>query len=240
MMLTVCPVHPGFCKWAHNWDLGVVQSIAGIMVVGFSVDYCLHLAHMYTEAPYDTARARVSVAFDSTRCARIIGLHVHVGISEELSHRFSEIMHAIATKGERIVGSRPIYKPNLTIESDPTRNATHPTGAVHAVQDGRHGAGRCYHDLRFRILPLWHTNNVSARHTHSLTSTDHNHHSTALSSSMHSDLVSASAAVLMIACASLEQDLSVNGMAHLHDHRHLHPLLTRVFHRRLHSLGTRR
>lgn len=49
----------GFCKWAHNWDLGVVQSIAGIMVVGFSVDYCLHLAHMYTEAPYDTARARV-------------------------------------------------------------------------------------------------------------------------------------------------------------------------------------
>jgi len=49
----------GFCKWAKDWDLGVVQSIAGIMVVGFSVDYCLHLAHMYTEAPVHNARAKV-------------------------------------------------------------------------------------------------------------------------------------------------------------------------------------
>ena len=49
----------GFCKWANDWDLGVVQVMAGVMVVGFSVDYCLHLAHMYTEAPFHSARAKV-------------------------------------------------------------------------------------------------------------------------------------------------------------------------------------
>ena len=32
-----------------GWDLGVAESIAGIIVVGFSVDYAVHLAHMYME-----------------------------------------------------------------------------------------------------------------------------------------------------------------------------------------------
>ena len=30
--------------------IGTAQSIAGVIVIGFSVDYCVHLAHMFTEA----------------------------------------------------------------------------------------------------------------------------------------------------------------------------------------------
>ena len=41
--------------------------MAGIMVVGFSVDYCLHLAHMYTQAPFHSARAKVDVYYAQVR-----------------------------------------------------------------------------------------------------------------------------------------------------------------------------
>mmetsp|Transcript_6051 Transcript_6051/g.11498 ORF Transcript_6051/g.11498 Transcript_6051/m.11498 type:complete len:998 (+) Transcript_6051:160-3153(+) len=34
---------------ALDYDLGVAESIAGIIVIGFSVDYVVHLAHMYME-----------------------------------------------------------------------------------------------------------------------------------------------------------------------------------------------
>jgi predicted RND superfamily exporter protein len=32
-----------------GWSLGVAESVAGIIVIGFSVDYVVHLAHMYQE-----------------------------------------------------------------------------------------------------------------------------------------------------------------------------------------------
>ncbi|CAE8643010.1 unnamed protein product, partial [Polarella glacialis] len=40
----------GFCKSAMDWDLGVGEAIAGVIVIGYSVDYVVHLAHMYCEA----------------------------------------------------------------------------------------------------------------------------------------------------------------------------------------------
>jgi len=40
----------GFCKSAMDWDMGTGEAIAGIIVIGYSVDFCVHLAHMYTEA----------------------------------------------------------------------------------------------------------------------------------------------------------------------------------------------
>lgn len=39
----------GFTKAVMNWDLGIAESIAGIIVIGFSVDYVVHLAHMYMD-----------------------------------------------------------------------------------------------------------------------------------------------------------------------------------------------
>lgn len=40
----------GFVNYSLNWDLGVAESIAGIIIIGFSVDYTVHLGHMYTDA----------------------------------------------------------------------------------------------------------------------------------------------------------------------------------------------
>jgi hypothetical protein len=40
----------GFCQSAMGWDLGVAESIAGIIVIGFSIDYVVHLGHMIEEA----------------------------------------------------------------------------------------------------------------------------------------------------------------------------------------------
>lgn len=40
----------GFCKSAMDYDLGVGEAIAGIIVIGYSVDYVVHFAHTYCEA----------------------------------------------------------------------------------------------------------------------------------------------------------------------------------------------
>jgi hypothetical protein len=40
----------GFCKSAMDWDLGAGEAIAGVVVIGYSVDYVVHLAHVYSEA----------------------------------------------------------------------------------------------------------------------------------------------------------------------------------------------
>jgi len=40
----------GFCKSAMGWDLGIAEAIAGVIVIGYSIDYVVHLAHIYCEA----------------------------------------------------------------------------------------------------------------------------------------------------------------------------------------------
>jgi len=40
----------GFCKSAMDYDLGIGEAIAGVIVIGYSVDYVVHLAHIYCEA----------------------------------------------------------------------------------------------------------------------------------------------------------------------------------------------
>jgi len=48
----------GFCKGAMNWDLGVGEAIAGVIVIGYSVDYVVHLAHIYCEAKHSGHQTR--------------------------------------------------------------------------------------------------------------------------------------------------------------------------------------
>ena len=42
----------GFCQVIMGWNLGVAESVAGIIVIGFSVDYIVHMSHMYVEASH--------------------------------------------------------------------------------------------------------------------------------------------------------------------------------------------
>lgn len=41
-----------------GWDLGIGESIAAVILIGLSVDYCVHLANAYTEAPELFAKTR--------------------------------------------------------------------------------------------------------------------------------------------------------------------------------------
>ena len=40
----------GTVELVYGWDLGVVESLMGNLVVGFSVDYTIHLGHMFVAA----------------------------------------------------------------------------------------------------------------------------------------------------------------------------------------------
>jgi len=40
----------GAARFYSGWDLGVAESIAGVIVIGFSVDYTVHLGHIYKDA----------------------------------------------------------------------------------------------------------------------------------------------------------------------------------------------
>ena len=37
----------GTIEYVYGWDLGIVESLMGNLVVGFSVDYTIHLGHMF-------------------------------------------------------------------------------------------------------------------------------------------------------------------------------------------------
>jgi hypothetical protein len=64
--IVVCVL--GFCKSAMDWDLGIGEAIAGVIVIGYSVDYVVHLAHIYTEAAtcgHQTREARTEFAIQN-------------------------------------------------------------------------------------------------------------------------------------------------------------------------------
>ena len=68
----------GFCKWAMDWGLGIAESIAAVIVIGFSVDYVVHLAHMYVDAghqspPINGRNGRVAYALKSMGVTVISG-----------------------------------------------------------------------------------------------------------------------------------------------------------------------
>eukprot|EP00435_Cladocopium_sp_Y103_P006972 s3697_g2.t1 len=71
----------GFCKSAMDWDLGVGEAIAGVIVIGYSVDYVVHLAHMYCEGKHFGHNTRCSIAGDerATFAIRNMGSTIFAG-----------------------------------------------------------------------------------------------------------------------------------------------------------------
>ena len=60
----------GLCKWAMGWGLGIGESIAAVIVIGVSVDYVVHLSHVYVDAghrnpPLNSRAERVTFALTS-------------------------------------------------------------------------------------------------------------------------------------------------------------------------------
>ena len=52
----------GFCQFIMGWHLGVAESISGVIVIGFSVDYVVHLGHMYEESQMESRTRRTAEA----------------------------------------------------------------------------------------------------------------------------------------------------------------------------------
>ena len=40
----------GFCSYFMGWTLGIAETVAAVIVIGFSIDYTLHIGHMYQES----------------------------------------------------------------------------------------------------------------------------------------------------------------------------------------------
>lgn len=61
----------GLCQSVFGWDLGVAESIAAVIVIGFSVDYVCHLSHPYAHAasPYRKERTAESAKTMATTVA---------------------------------------------------------------------------------------------------------------------------------------------------------------------------
>ena len=56
----------GICK-LQGWELGIGESIAGVMVIGLAVDYTIHLGHMYEHSGHigkDSRKDRFEYAAD--------------------------------------------------------------------------------------------------------------------------------------------------------------------------------
>jgi len=62
-----------------GWELGVIESIAIITVVGVSVDYSVHLIHAYGESSADTSSERVQSALKTLGISLIGGVATTVG-----------------------------------------------------------------------------------------------------------------------------------------------------------------
>ena len=45
-----------------GWDLGTTEAIAAVIVIGFSVDYCVHLANAYIENDAKDRETRTRIA----------------------------------------------------------------------------------------------------------------------------------------------------------------------------------
>ena len=60
-----------------DWGLGVAESIAAVIVIGFSVDFTVHLAHMYSEAGHMEGLGTRNERMSSS--ARTMGVTVTMG-----------------------------------------------------------------------------------------------------------------------------------------------------------------
>jgi len=58
----ICASVLGYVHGAYGYALGIVETIGAVCVIGFSVDYTVHLAHMYHECSLPTSVERAAFA----------------------------------------------------------------------------------------------------------------------------------------------------------------------------------
>eukprot|EP00401_Gymnodinium_catenatum_P002557 CAMPEP_0117615078 /NCGR_PEP_ID=MMETSP0784-20121206/84360_1 /TAXON_ID=39447 /ORGANISM="" /LENGTH=922 /DNA_ID=CAMNT_0005418815 /DNA_START=97 /DNA_END=2866 /DNA_ORIENTATION=- len=89
----------GWCKSAQGWDLGIGECVAGVIVIGYSVDYVVHLAHMYEEASrygHQTREARATFAIENLGTTVFAGAMTTAGSGLAMLACFSTFFHKMA------------------------------------------------------------------------------------------------------------------------------------------------
>jgi len=77
-VVIICIVSCGFMV-IMGWELGIIESIAIITVVGVSVDYSVHLMHAYGESQAETVEEKVQSALKTMGISLIGGVATTVG-----------------------------------------------------------------------------------------------------------------------------------------------------------------
>jgi predicted RND superfamily exporter protein len=82
-----------------GYSLGIGESVAGVIVIGYSVDYVVHLAHMYEEAPKfgcTTRHQRASFAIENMGGTVFAGAVTTAGAGVIMFLCFSTFFHKMA------------------------------------------------------------------------------------------------------------------------------------------------
>ena len=75
----------GFVQSSLGWDLGVAESVAGIIIIGFSVDYTVHLGNEYIQGGREGYDDRISrVVYASRRIVSTVAAAAIHNICPEL------------------------------------------------------------------------------------------------------------------------------------------------------------
>jgi len=69
----------GFCKAVMGWGLGVAESISSTIVIGFSVDYVVHLGHAYRESWHASREGKTSDALTTMGITVVAGAVTTLG-----------------------------------------------------------------------------------------------------------------------------------------------------------------
>jgi hypothetical protein len=75
--IVVCVL--GFVQNTMGWELGVAESIAAVIVIGFSVDYVVHLGHMYYDCKDPSRVQRTTFAAKSMGATVVAGAITTLG-----------------------------------------------------------------------------------------------------------------------------------------------------------------
>jgi predicted RND superfamily exporter protein len=63
----------GFCQGIMGWGLGVAETVSSTIVIGFSVDYVVHLGHSYRESTHSSREGKTSDALTKMGITVIAG-----------------------------------------------------------------------------------------------------------------------------------------------------------------------
>jgi len=101
----------GAAKLYSGWDLGVAESIAGVIVIGFSVDYTVHLGHLYKDATmFDSKELKTQViAYTFLLVHTHLFWCVHISLLSFLSCVFSLLCLRHACVWKKIARTRFLW-----------------------------------------------------------------------------------------------------------------------------------